>query len=173
MIQPVKKIVSLCYITEDMIFSAELWFSTFVYVMQIDHSWSVLFLQMILHHLGSLYRKCFHISFPTLLRLHTKATKCWWRTVPAPAEIPAPPCGQQWSWKVVLQGHRIEEHSKQSVALHSLDVSSIKQYFSHSLSLSFFLFLVVCYLGLQGYVIPPHCTVTVPLLREPYLAGSQ
>lgn len=91
-------------------------------------------------------------------------------------------CHQQKALRppVADSGHgsvlRQPEDSRQSMALHSPDVSNIKQSslsLSLALSISLFLFLVVCYLGLQGYVIPPQCAVTVPLLRESYLAGSQ
>lgn len=58
------------------------------------------------------------------LRLLTKVPNCWWRIAPAPAEDPAPSCGRQWSWQVLLQGHGTDMGG---TLKHSPDVSNIKQ----------------------------------------------
>lgn len=52
----------------------------FVHVMQVDHNWAYVDV-IFLHKAGCFYIWCFHISFPTLLLLHKKVTKCWLKTV--------------------------------------------------------------------------------------------
>lgn len=119
------------------------------------------------HRLGRLYFWCFHISFPTLLLLHIKVTKCWWED---PSCTLRRRCTPLWH-SPAFHGDVAEPSTQSKARLSSNpDVSNrnIKK-----TELSLFRGLAVCYLSLQVCVISPRYTVTVPVLRESYLLGSQ
>ncbi len=146
----------------------------FAHVMQVDHSCAYVelfcFPNLFLHRLGCFYIRCFHISFPTLLLLHKKVTKCWWRTILHSQKAlhhPVACGGIAGALHCVVA--RQDSQSKAQLSSNP-DVSNRNK---KKTMLSPFRGLAVCYLSLQCCVISPRYTVTAPVLRESYLLGSQ
>lgn len=168
MTQPVKQTASQCYIEDDVIFSAELWFSTWVYISCRSTAAGVLcFCKWFYSVLAVFTGNDFTFHFPLYYSYAQKGNKLLMENRPCTGRRP---CAPLWPTAVMAGSSTGTLGREGSVALHDAHVSNVKTVLPLPLSL---FCLALCYLGLQGYVIPPRCTVTVPLLRESYLVGSQ